>query len=247
MHVPFPCRRRPSAARSLVALPLVPLLLVAVLAPPAAAQNAAGKPRSKPAPPAADVKRLDAQMEKVRGEFLRETNELIDAYEEAGQFERARFLLDALHKLDPTNEALRTRIDKLAEQILESTAFEIDIDAAKPWQPVGRLAKDQAFRIAVSGESKFVINGSAGPAGLSEANPAEDLVSGVPLGAVMGVVAPPGGGRGGDKPPKPFVVGASTERRAERDGVLYLKVNVPPGSKVTGKFTAEISGVTLLE
>ena len=80
-----------------------------------------------------------------------------------------------------------------------------------------------------------------------EAVKAEDLVSGVPLGAVMGVVAPPGGGRGGDKAPKPFVVGASIERRAERDGVLYLKVNVPPGSKVTGKFTAEISGVTLLE
>lgn len=224
------------------------LLLGPLPALVASAQAPALKSRPKPSAPAADVKRLDTQMEKVRETFLRETNQLIDSYEEVGQYERARFLLDALHKLDPANDTIRSRLDKLAEQILDSSSYELDIDPGKSWQPVGRLVKDQPFRIAVSGESKFTITASAGPAGMSESNPAEDLVPGVPLGAVMGVVAPPGGGRGGgEKQPKPFAVGAKVERQADRDGVLYLKVNVPPGTKVTGKFTVAVGGATALE
>jgi hypothetical protein len=231
---------------SLVALPVVAGLVFwpAVVAP---AQPPTLKSRPKPAP-AADVKRLDAQMEKVREAFLRETNQLIESYEEVGQYDRARFLLDALHKLDPADESIRGRLDALAEKILETSSYELDIDPGKSWQPVGRLVKDQAFRVAVTGESRFVITATAGPAGLAEGNPAEDLVSGVPLGAVMGVVAPPGGGRGGgDKQPKPFAVGAAAERKADRDGVLYLKINAPPGSKITGKFTVTVAGATPLE
>lgn len=233
---------------ALVRLSSVALLLGAVPASVAPAQPPAVKSRAKPPAPAADVKRLDTQMEKVRETFLRETNQLIESYEEVGQYDRARFLLDALHKLDPANDTIRARLDTLAERILDSSSYELDIDPGKSWQPVGRLLKDQAFRIAVTGESKFTITASAGPAGLAESNPAEDLVPGVPLGAVMGVVAPPGGGRGGgEKQPKPFVVGAKVERQADRDGVLYLKVNVPPGTKVTGKFTVGVGGATALE
>jgi len=217
------------------------------LATTASAQTPPAKTRPRAAP-SGDVKRLDTQMEKVRDTFLRETHQLIDSYEEMGQYDRARFLLEALHKLDPADDTIRTRLDELAERILDSSTFDIDVDPAKSWQPVGRLSKDQAFRITATGESKFTLTASAGPAGLPESNPAEDLVAGVPLGGLMGVVAPPGGARGaGEKAPKPFLVGAKTDRVAERDGVLYLKLNVPPGSKVTGKFSVTVSGAAPLE
>ena len=42
--------------------------------------------------------------------------------------------------------------------------------------------------------------------------------------------------------PRPFAVGAAYDRPAERDGILYLKVNVPPGSKCTGRLQARITG-----
>jgi len=37
-------------------------------------------------------------------------------------------------------------------------------------------------------------------------------------------------------------VGAAYDRPADRDGILYMKVNVPPGSKCTGSLKARVSG-----
>ena len=45
-----------------------------------------------------------------------------------------------------------------------------------------------------------------------------------------------------EKPPKPFVVGTSFEKPAERDGVLYLKVNVPAQAKCTGRLQVKVGG-----
>jgi hypothetical protein len=39
-------------------------------------------------------------------------------------------------------------------------------------------------------------------------------------------------------------VGSKYERPADQDGLLYLKVNVPPGAKCTGRLEAKISGAT---
>jgi hypothetical protein len=39
-------------------------------------------------------------------------------------------------------------------------------------------------------------------------------------------------------------VGSQYEKPADRDGVLFLKVNVPPGAKCTGRLTALVSGAT---
>jgi hypothetical protein len=48
-----------------------------------------------------------------------------------------------------------------------------------------------------------------------------------------------------EKPPKPFLVGSSYERPADRDGVLYMKVNVPPNSKCVGKLQVKVGGTIL--
>jgi hypothetical protein len=76
-------------------------------------------------------------------------------------------------------------------------------------------------------------------------DPASDLVPGVALGALVGVIAPPAGGeRPPGRPPKPFLVGSEYERPAEADGVLYLKANVPVDATCTGRLEALISGAT---
>ena len=66
----------------------------------------------------------------------------------------------------------------------------------------------------------------------------------VPLGAVMGVITPAGSADGtqNDKPPRPFAVGASFDKPADRDGILHLKVNVPPGARCTGSLKVKVSG-----
>jgi hypothetical protein len=223
--------------------------LLLLTAGSAAAQGPAAKaakPGAKPNP--LEVKRLDAKLEEVRESFLRDTTNLILSYDRLGQFDRAKTVLESLQKLDPRNEAVRTKLAELNEKILEANEFKFDIEPGSGWQPVGTVTKDRTIRIEVAGDYKFSLDLSTGPEGVPTDNPAEDLVAHVPMGAVTGVIAPAGGpsraasGGQNDKPPRPFAVGASYEKAADRDGVLYLKVNVPPGTKCIGKLTAKISG-----
>jgi hypothetical protein len=218
---------------------------------PAAAQGTSkNNARSSPA---AEVKRLDAKLEEVRESFLRDTNQLIKAYEDVGQFDRAKALLDALLKLDPQNEPIKAKLAQLNKEMLDANEFDFDLDPASSWQPVGAVSRGRTLRIKVEGKYKVRASVEAGPDGAPGNDPAQDLIPSVPFGAVMAVITNPGtGGRpdagaGNAQQPKPFTVGSSFERPADRDGMLYLKVNVPPGAKCTGGLTARISGAAPAE
>ena len=191
-----------------------------------------------------DVKRLDAKLDEVRDSFLRDPTNLILSYENLGQYERAKTLLESLQKLDPRNEPIKAKLGELNAKIIESNEFEVDLDTDESWQPIGAVTKDRTLRIRVSGDYNLTFSkNSVGPEGLPTANPAEDLVANVPLAAVMGVTTPAGAAGGqSDKPPRPFTVGDSFEKPAERDGILHLKVNVPPGTRCTGTLKVKVSG-----
>lgn len=225
---------------------LIPLCLAAL---PAVGQpsTAKGKPRSANAP---ELKRLDAKVEEVRESFLRDTTKLILSFEDAGQYDRAKMLLESLQKLDPKNQVVNSKIAELNKQILDASEFEVDIDPGKSWEPVGLVAKGKPLRILVSGDYKLLTSITATADGAPSDNPAEDMIPHVPFGAVMAVITNPaaaGGpnGNASNSPkPKPFTVGSKYERPADQDGLLYLKVNVPPGAKCTGRLEAKISGAT---
>ena len=233
----------------LVLRALVIAICLSGLTAPADAQPASAKSRAKPANPP-ELKRLDAKVEEVRESFLRDTTKLIKSFEDVGQFERAKVLLEALQKLDPKNEPVKNKLAELNKQILDTSEFEIDIDPGESWQPVGMVAKGKALRILVSGDYKLLTSITATADGAPSDNPAEDLIPHVPFGAVMAVIANPGaadgpdGNRQNNQRPRPFTVGSEYERPAEQDGLLYLKVNVPPGAKCTGSLEAKISGAT---
>jgi len=224
--------------------------LTIMVTPAAVAQSSATKPGAaaktsgKKINPL-EVKRLDARLDEVRESFLRDTTTLILSYENLGQYERAKTLLESLQKLDPRNEPIKAKLGELNAKIIESNEFEVELASDESWQPIGTVTKDRLLRIRVSGDYNFAVSlTSLGPDGLPTANPAEDLVANVPLGAVMGVITPAGsaGGSPNDKPPRPFAVGASFDKPADRDGILHLKVNVPPGARCTGSLKVEISG-----
>jgi hypothetical protein len=211
-------------------------------------QAQTGKTKIKPKPAtSAEVKKLDAKLDEVQNSFLRETASLIKGYEDTGHPDRAKVLLEVLQKLYPKDEQIKKKIDQLNDQMLDQSEFELDLDPAKPWQQVGLVVKDRPMRIEVEGEYKFVASIPVGPDGFSVKDPATDLVGGAPLGAVIAVILPPGGagnnGGGNQKPPNPFTVGTKLEQGAQRDGMLLMKVNVPPGSKCTGKLKVKVSGV----
>lgn len=209
-----------------------------------ASVKAGPKGKGKPGNPQ-ELKRLDARLDEVRESFLRDTTTLITSYENLGQYERARMLLESLQKLDPRNEPIKAKLGELTEKILESGEIPVDIVPGAPWLPAGPVTKDRPIRIRVKGEYKMMFTTELGPAG-AVSGPGEDFVASVPLGAVMGIIAPPGSagqpGTQGDRPPRPFAVGDAYEKPADRDGVLFLRVNVPQGAKCTGRLTALVSG-----
>ncbi len=216
---------------------------------PVQAQPGKSKTKTKPITPA-ELKKLDAKLEDVQRSFLKDTDSIIKGYEEGGQYDRAKILLEVLLKLDPKNDLIKKKLEHLDDQILDSTESDMDLDPSKGWQPVGMVAKDRLIRIEVDGDYKFVASLPVGPDGFPTKDPANDM-AGAPLGSVVAIILPPtgatgggGGGGGNPKPPNPFFVGSKFEQPASRDGMLYVKVNVPPGSKCTGKLKVKVGGVT---
>ena len=170
---------------SVASLLAIPLCLLAL---PAFGQQAPAKPKPRPAN-SPELKRLDAKVEEVRESFLRDTTKLILSFEDVGQYERAKMLLESLQKLDPKNQVVNSKIAELNRQILDASEFEIDIDPGESWQPVGLVAKGRPLRILVTGDYKLLTSITATADGAPSDNPAEDMIPHVPFGAVMALAA----------------------------------------------------------
>lgn len=222
-------------------LMLVAAVLVAGMSVNAEAQSPRS-PTRKPSP--AEIKRLDTQLNEAYGVFMNQTVDLITSYENLGQFDRAKAIVEALGKLDPENEKMKAKIADLEKQMLEAGVFEVDLVPGDGWQAVGAVSQGEVVRIQISGDYRFQSVGMTNADGITDNNPETDFMRGLPLGAVMGVIAPPTspGEKKDNEKPRPFVVGANYDKRADKDGVLYLKVNLPVGSKCTGRLEAKITG-----
>lgn len=229
-------RGRNRCRSDLVAALIVSCGLATAAEPPAATQSAGP----------AELAKLDAKVKDVSESFLRDTTALINAYENIGEYDRAKVLLEALRKLNPGNEAVKKKLADLDRRQLDATEFKVQIDPAKPWVAVGVVRKDQPVRIRVSGEYRFTASATVGANGLPAKDPAADLVPGMALGAVLGVIAPQAGTgeRQAGRQPKPFLVGSEVQRSADADGILYLKANLPLDATCTGRLEALVSGAT---
>lgn len=212
------------------------------------AQTGKSKAKPKPITPA-DLKKLDAKLEEVQGSFLRDTASIIKGYEDGGQYDRAKILLEVLQKLDPKNEQIKKKLEQLDDMILNSSEFDIDLDPGKGWQQVGLVAKERLVRVEVEGDYKLISTLTVGPDGVPAKDPVNDMVASAPLGAVVAIIMPPtgsssAGNNNNQKQPNAFMVGTKYEQAAARDGMLLLKVNVPQGTKCTGKLKVKVGGVT---
>lgn len=212
------------------------------------AQTGKSKAKPKPITPG-DLKKLDAKLEEVQGSFLRDTASIIKGYEDGGQYDRAKILLEVLQKLDPKNEQIKKKLEHLDDMILDSSEFDIDLDPGKGWQQVGLVVKERLVRVEVEGDYKLISTLTVGPDGVPAKDPINDMVASAPLGAVVAIIMPPtgsstAGNNNNQKQPNAFTVGTKYEQAAARDGMLLLKVNVPQGSKCTGKLKVKVGGVT---
>jgi hypothetical protein len=205
-----------------------------------------GKNKSKPSKPisSAEVKQIDVRLQKLQDTFETESKAIIDGYERSGQYDRAKFLLEVLLKLDPKNEEIKKKISELEDNLLKSSEVDFKFETSSDWTPVGNVHKDKLARVEAAGDYKLILTVSNMSAdGFPTENVMRDLVGRVPTGALMGMIVTEEN-HSGKQPPEPFTIKSRHEFTPKKDGGLYLKVNAPPGSKCIGDFRIKVSGIS---
>jgi len=221
---------------------LASLVIAVVMSQGLLGQTGKSKTKTKSATASPGViKQLDVRAQEMQTQLLRDATEIAKGYEDAGEYERAKWLMEVLEKLDPKLPGLKENIERLTDRSLEATEFEIDLDVSRGWSaPVGMVQQGRVVRIAAAGEYRLVATMPVTAEGLLQNDSGSDLITGVPLGALVGMLVDPKD----KKPGKPFEIKAQREWTPRESGLLLLKVNLPSGHKSTGKLTIRLGGVS---
>ncbi len=191
-------------------------------------------------PTAAATKSLDVEAEKAQMEYLKSLGALAGKYEDAGDKDKSAEMLRAILQIKPDVQSVKDKLKEYEESVFDENNTVIDVDASNGWTNTGVLvSKDKSIRLEAIGDYKFIINVSLGPAGYESKDPATDLVSGIPTGALMAMIAPP---KKGKEDPSPILIGAGKEFAPQESGILFLRLNTPPGAKCIGKVKVKLSG-----
>ncbi len=188
--------------------------------------------------PLANTRSLDIKADQIQSSFTKEAEDLAGQYYDAGHLDKARSLLQAILAVNPDAPNIKKKLELVNEGLMNSNDVEVEVSPAQPWKSSGAivLGKD-ALRIKAEGTYRFEVGASGvGPAGFPDRDVAEDMVSGIPCGALMGMIVTEG------KAGKPFFIGETLDFTPKEGGRLMLRVNAPPGNKCTGKLRVTISG-----
>ncbi len=228
---------------------LMSLLVAAWVAPvPVVHGQDKSKSSKKPAKagkskPLANTRSLDLKADQIQSSFTKEAEELAGQYYDAGHLDKAKALLESVLAVNPQAPNVQKKLEQVKEGILNSNDIELEVNAAQGWKSSGALVTaKRSLRIKAEGTYRFEAAASGiGAAGFSDKDPNEDMAPGVPCGALMGVIFNDG------KPGKPFHVGETLDLTPAESGLLFLKINAPPGNKNSGKVKVAISGNVQLD
>lgn len=196
----------------------------------------------------AAIKSLDTKAQTLEAEFLKGLTDLASSYEDVGDKDKAKAMLQAILKVRPDADQVKEKIKQLDESVFLDRQLIVDLDTARGWISSGLVVeKGKEVRLEAVGTYKLIVNDELGPDGYrSEDGKGEDFVDGVPTGALVGVIVPVGGAsnrpnRGKDGP-QPFMIGSSHQLTPRESGLLVLRVNSPSNAKCVGRLKVRVSG-----
>ena len=193
--------------------------------------------KTSKARPTGNTKNLDIEADKLASSFTRDAEELAGKYAEAGNLDKAKAILESALAVNPQSSTIQKKLDQVKEGIMNSNDYDCDVNPARGWEPSGALVvENRPLRIRVEGTYKFDAGSSTTAAGFAHAEPATDMILGIPCGALMGAIVD------GNKAGKPFLIGESLDITPKEAGMLMLRVNAPAGNKNSGKLKVSISG-----
>jgi hypothetical protein len=202
-----------------------------------------GQPGGRKSPPSA-TRTLDATAQKLEAEFLKGLADLAASYEEAGDTEKAKTMLQAILRLRPDAEPVKERLAAIEEAVFKEQQELLDLDMSKGWVSTGMLLeKGRKVRLEAAGTYKLLVNDSLGPEGYRSED-GEAVFDAAPIGALIAMVIPPAAtpaytkGQG----PQPFLVGEKKEVTPKDTGLLVVRVNAPAGAKCVGRLKVRVSG-----
>ncbi|MCA9054962.1 MAG: tetratricopeptide repeat protein [Planctomycetaceae bacterium] len=190
------------------------------------------------------IRTLETKAQEAQQAYVGQLGDLAKGYEESGNIEQAEETLRQILRIAPDDQKVKDKLTELREKVFNENQQEIEVEASKGW--VGTrltVTKGEPVRIEAQGSYKFIINSEVGPEGFAVKDVAKDMGEGIPAGALMGTVFSASTQRG--KPPqagKPFLVGTGGEFKPDADGILFLRLNVPAGSKCIGKVKVVVTG-----
>lgn len=208
------------------------ILVFSMMLQPVVAQNSGKK---------ANVKQLNAQADKLRDMFIRQSADIARKYSDAGDYEKSREMLESILSIKKDVPGVKAMIKQLNEKLMTSNSDDFEIDATRNWStPAGYVAKGKMVRIQATGSYDFITDTKVGVDGFSDKTPMKELTSGIPTGALMGVLISKVKGK--PKVGKPFKIGEKLEYTPKEDGLLMVGLNLPPGHRSKGKIKIRISG-----
>jgi len=183
---------------------------------------------------------IDAKFTTMQSDFLRETEKLANEYYEAGHFDKAKALLKTVLSLDPKRPGVDAKITFIDEKVLTAHETDFDLDADGGWHATKiSLTKDEPIRLSVKGTYRLMLNAVLTPKGFPASDPKIDMIAGIPLGAVTGIVV---SSEKEGKKGNPFDIGDGDQFTPKETGQLYLRVNCPQDNKNVGKLKISMTG-----
>lgn len=199
----------------------------------ASAQTSRERGRRDPAPTAEALK---SRLSKAEEMLVDEYKEVVEEFYKQGDKEGAMQLLHRLKELNPKLQGLDDKIKEISEELMQENEADFDLDTRKSWEQIGEVAEGKAFRLMAAGDYKMTYTTTVTVDGLQPDEETKDYTTAAPLGCLIGVIVSEG------KPGKPFPVKSELEHTPKKSGTLYLKVNVPEGTKCVGRLKVKVSG-----
>jgi hypothetical protein len=240
-----------SAMQRLLSLTLVSAVLAGSVAIYSTADGQTSSKSSKKSgtkKPVANVKGLDVRADQLQSTFVKETEDLANEYFDAGHYDKAKSLLEAALTLRPDSANLKKKLEVIDEEMLSSNEVTTEVDTSSSWKPTKvLLTNGKPVRIHAVGQGpspptyRFSVSETIGPAGFptTDSNN-QDMVGGFPCGSLLGAIL-----KSDNKPGRAFLIGEKLEFTPKESGLLFLRINAPPGNKNTGKLKLAISGAVL--
>lgn len=179
---------------------------------------------------------LEQRLEKAEESLVSEYKDVANELYKQGNKEKSMQMLQRLRQLNPKLEGLNDHIKTMKEELLQQNPNDVEIDTRKTWEFVGDVLDGRAFRVGAKGETKLTLSTTVGVDGLPTPDDSPDFLPSAPLGCLIGLIVVDG------KPGKPFPVKGELEHTPKKSGKFYVKVNVPPGTRCSGKLKLKVTG-----